>query len=351
MAAVAADFSALHADLAEFTDVAVAAINGPAQLTLTGPAAAIESLLGRLRSRGIPAVRLDVENAFHSAQMDPILEELRELAERVRFGEPTVPFYSTLSGRRAAAGEIAAAGYWARQAREPVRFHDALRALPVNDDTVVIELGARSSLAPLAARAMPDLPWLSCAGAPDPETALLRVVAELFERGADVDWPRLFAGRPGRRTDAPTYPFQGHVRVLPFAGTAIPLPPAASAPAATTRAQPAGRRRERVADSIRAALQGLAGVAADKVDADANWFSLGLNSLLIVQLQQALNREHRVAIPIAEIFQHGDTPNRLAELILSKLPAEPEPNPAAAVENRRHHRGRLPSCLPSRSRQ
>jgi amino acid adenylation domain-containing protein len=330
MAAVAADFSALHADLAEFTDVAVAAINGPAQLTLTGPAAAIESLLGRLRARGIPVIRLDVENAFHSVQMDPILEELRELAERAGFGEPTVPFYSTLSGRRAAAGEIAAAAYWARQAREPVRFHDTLRALPVNDDTVVIEFGARSSLAPLAARAMPDLPWLSCAGAPDPETSLLRVVAELFERGADVDWPRLFAGRPGKRTDAPTYPFEGHVRVLPFAGTAIPLPPAASAPAATTRAQPAGRRRERVADSIRAALQGLAGVAADKVDADANWFSLGLDSLLIVQLQQALNREHRVAIPIAEIFQHGDTPNRLGELILSKLPAEPEPIPAAA---------------------
>ena len=333
MAAVAADLAALQAELAEFSDIAVAAINGPAQLTLTGPVAAIEGLLGRLRLRGIPAVRLHVENAFHSRDMDPILEPLREQAARAGFGEPAVPFYSTLSGRRAAAGEIAAADYWVRQAREPVRFYDALCALPIDDDTVVIELGARPSLLPLVARTMPDLPWLTCGGTADQEASLLRTVAELFERGADIDWPRLFAGRPGRRTDAPLYPFEGHVRVLPFAETIIPIQPSVSAPAATMRTPPAGPRRERVANSIRAALRGLAGLAAEKIDDDANWFSLGLDSLLIVQLQQALNREYGIAIQIADVFQHGDTPNRLGALIQSRLPAEPAPTAAVADSN------------------
>ncbi|WP_375413897.1 amino acid adenylation domain-containing protein [uncultured Bradyrhizobium sp.] len=327
MAAVGTGLSALQADLTDLPELAVAAINGSAQLTLSGPAGAIESLLGRLRARGVPATRLDVENAFHSAEMDPILEGLHELAKRAGFGAPTVPFYSTLSGYRAD-GEIAAPAYWARQAREPVRFHDALRALPVADDTVVMELGAKCSLAPLVARAMPELPWLSCGGAPDPETSLLRAVAELFERGADIDWPRLFADGGASRTHAPTYPFEGQVRLLPIAGRAAPL--AAVSTSAATPRPPAGRTRERVSNSIDAALQGLAGLAADQVDADANWFSLGLDSLLIVQLQQALNREHRIAIPIAEIFEHGDTPNRLRELILSRLPAEPELIPAAA---------------------
>jgi amino acid adenylation domain-containing protein len=329
MAAVAADLSILQTDLAEFADVEIAAINGPAQLTLTGPEADVEGLLDRLRSRGVPVIRLGVANAFHSAQMDPIIEKLGEAAARAGFGEPVIPFYSTLSGCRAAAGEIAASSYWARQAREPVRFYDALCALPVSDDTVVIELGARPSLAPLAARVMPDLPWLCCAAAPDPETSLLRVVAELFERGADVDWPRLFAGRPGRRTHAPTYPFEGHVHLLPIAGAAALLPPP-SMPAATKRAPPAGPRGQRVADSIRAALQGLAGIAPAKIDIEANWFSLGLDSLLIVQLQQALNREFGIAIQIAEIFENGDTPRRLGELILSRLPAEAEPVAPAA---------------------
>jgi amino acid adenylation domain-containing protein len=333
MVAVAADLPALQAELAEFSDIAVAAINGPAQLTLTGPAAGIENLLGRLRLRGVPAIRLKVENSFHSIEMDPILEQLRERAARAGFGEPAVPFYSTLSGRRAAPGEIAAADYWTRQAREPVRFYDALCALPVDDDTVVIELGPRPSLLPLVARAMPDLPWLSCGGAADQETSLLQAVAELFERGADIDWPRLFAGRPGRRTDAPLYPFEGHVRVLPVAEAATAIPSAPSAAAATIRAPAAGPRRERVANSIRAALQGLAGLAPGQIDGDANWFSLGLDSLLIVQLQQALNREYGIAIQIAEVFQHGDTPHRLGELIQSRLPAEAEPIAAAADRN------------------
>ena len=52
------------------------------------------------------------------------------------------------------------------------------------------------ALLPLVARTMPDLPWLTCGGTADQEASLLRTVAELFERGADIDWPRLFAGRP-----------------------------------------------------------------------------------------------------------------------------------------------------------
>ncbi len=330
MAAAGCDAATAEAALLEAGGGAViAAVNGPDSVTLSGDTAAVERAMAVLRDGGVRVTRLEVSHAFHSPLMDPILGELDAMARVLPLRDPQLPLHSTVNGRAASPGLLSDPAYWARHARAPVRFHDALQSVPLDTATLFVELGARPSLAPLAATSLPEAAWLATSGGPDPELRLDETLARLFEAGVPLSWPAVFATRPGRRATAPTHPFQGHTRVLPTVRTAAaPLPSrpplAAAAPAAITASPP---RRDGVADTIRGILRGIAGLAPAEVEPSATWFALGLDSLLVVQLQQALCRAYAIDLTLAEVFEQGSTLDDLTALVDSRLPAEPAPQP------------------------
>ncbi|MBP2227690.1 amino acid adenylation domain-containing protein [Azospirillum agricola] len=344
MAAAACDPATAEAALAQAGGVGcVAAVNGPASVTLSGESAAVERAVAILQGRGVRTSRLDVSHAFHSPLMDPILADLEGMARERPLGEPRVPFHSTVTGGRAGAGLLSDPAYWARHARAPVRFHEALQGVPVDAATVFVELGARPGLAPLAAASLPEATWLACAGGPDPALRLDETLGRLFELGVPVSWPAVFSTRPGRRTTAPTYPFQGRTRLLPTVRTGAPVAAVSSAPtlnaptlnaivATAAPMTPTGTssRRDGIAATIRGILKGIAGLDPAEVAPSASWFSLGLDSLLIVQLQQALSREYAVELALADVLEHGSTLDALSALVETRLPPPAHPEPGAS---------------------
>ena len=60
--------------------VAVAAVNGPAAVVVSGDADAVEQVAGVFAGRGARTRRLRVSHAFHSHRMDPVLDELGQVA-------------------------------------------------------------------------------------------------------------------------------------------------------------------------------------------------------------------------------------------------------------------------------
>src|SRR5262249_9179798 len=58
-------------------EVSIAAINGPASVTLSGDTTMLEVLRQELDQRGIFARFLQVDVPYHSAKMDPLADELR----------------------------------------------------------------------------------------------------------------------------------------------------------------------------------------------------------------------------------------------------------------------------------
>lgn len=332
MAAAGCDAATAEAALEKAGGSAViAAVNGPESVTLSGETAAVERAMALLRDGGVRVTRLDVSHAFHSPLMDPILGELEAMARGLCLRDPRLPLHSTVSGRLAAPGLLSDPAYWARHARAPVRFHDALQSVPLDAPTVFIELGARPGLAPLAAASLPEAAWLAASGGPDPELRLDETLGRLFEAGAPLSWSRVFATRPGRRATAPTHPFQGHTRVLPTVRPAAASPaalPVATAPPAIAASPP---HRDGIADTIRGILRGIAGLAPAEVEPSTTWFALGLDSLLVVQLQQALCREYAIEMTLAEVFEQGSTLDELSALVESRLPTAPAPVPPPAA--------------------
>ena len=100
--------------------------------------------------------RLSVRPAGHSSLLEPVLGGLEEAASQLSFGAPAVPLVTGVTGRPASAGEVEAGAYWRRQARSTVRFASGVGSLAALGCEVLIELGPRAVLGPLAALCWPD---------------------------------------------------------------------------------------------------------------------------------------------------------------------------------------------------
>jgi acyl transferase domain-containing protein len=195
--------------------LSIAAVNGPALSVASGAVAAIETLQRNLKREGITGRRLHIDTAAHSALLDGVLPEFRARLQEIRFGSPSIPFVSNLSGRQATAGQVCTAEYWTRHLRETVRFSDGLSQLLEDPDLILLEVGPGRTLASLA-RLQPgrteaqeilsSLPHVEDEGS-DREV-LLAALGRLWQVGVDVDWPAFWELAPGRRIPLPTYPFE-----------------------------------------------------------------------------------------------------------------------------------------------
>lgn len=179
--------------------VAIAAVNGAGGVVLSGTAAAVDAAVARI---GRPHKVLRGGYAFHSPLLDPVLDEFRAVAESVTYHRPEVSFVSTLTGRPESEA-LTEAGYWVRQAREPVRFAAAVDWLAEAGATIFTEVGPATALTVLVDGAVP-----ASRSAGNEPAALLDALATLHVHGVPVDWPAVYAGSGARHCDLPTHPFQ-----------------------------------------------------------------------------------------------------------------------------------------------
>jgi acyl transferase domain-containing protein/thioesterase domain-containing protein len=187
----------------------VAAINAPDLTIASGPLEAIAQLEAELAQRAIDARRLHIDVAAHSRLLDGVLDTFRERLSPMRFGAPSVPFISNLTGRWADAFD---AEYWTRHLRQPVRFAEGLGLLREMPDAVLVEVGPGQGLAALARQNQVGAQRIfasTCkAQEPSGDLALMLTSAgALWTRGAALDWPALRGAGQRRRISLPTYAF------------------------------------------------------------------------------------------------------------------------------------------------
>ncbi|MFF2123950.1 SDR family NAD(P)-dependent oxidoreductase [Streptomyces olivochromogenes] len=199
----------------ELTDgIAIAAVNGPRAVVVSGVEEPVLALARRFAALGRRTVRLRVSHAFHSPLMDPMLAEFGRVAGGLTYGPARLPVLSGLTGRPAVGDELRSAEYWVRHARQAVRFGDALRWLAYDGRvTAFAEIGPDAHLTAQATTALAESgkdPLFTAAarrGAPESRT-LFDALGRLHVHGVPVDWRRVYADSGARRVDLPTYPFQ-----------------------------------------------------------------------------------------------------------------------------------------------
>ncbi|WP_055699295.1 type I polyketide synthase, partial [Streptomyces silaceus] len=208
----AAEAEVLTALTGRRAHVAVASVNGPRSVVISGVADAVLSIAADFEARGRRVGRLRVGHAFHSPLVEPMLDDFLRVARESTFRPPRIPVVSTVTGRPAEAAELCSPEYWVRHARQPVRFADAVRALADDGVSAFLELGPGPVLTAATADCLAEagasvLAVATRRDAHEPET-LLSAVARLHVAGATVDWSAVYAGSGARRVDLPTYAFQ-----------------------------------------------------------------------------------------------------------------------------------------------
>ncbi|CUU58083.1 polyketide synthase 12 [Parafrankia irregularis] len=239
MAAIEASEDEIGLELAgREHQVALAAVNGPSAVVVSGDADAVAEIVAGWAARGRRTRRLAVSHAFHSPHMDGMLTAFTRVAAECTWSPPRVPIVSGVTGAPLEA--VPPPEYWARHARAAVRFGDGVRWLAERGVTAYVELGPDGVLtsmvdscldalesdpggtgasgrgaAPLGSAAPLRLsalrpPW------PEPR-ALAATLAALHVHGVPVELSDVLAA--GRRpVELPTYPFQRQRHWLPAGG-------------------------------------------------------------------------------------------------------------------------------------
>ncbi|MFD9545683.1 SDR family NAD(P)-dependent oxidoreductase, partial [Streptomyces sp. NPDC060022] len=196
------------------TDVAdagldIAAVNSPNSVVLSGTTETIKRYAAQCAARGLRFNVLSVSHAFHSALMEPMLDEFATVLSGLTFNPAGIPVVSNLTGAVAEPGVMQQPEYWLNQVRQPVLFTDGVTALEAMGVTRYLELGPDGVLSGMAQETVAGAEFISVLRKDRDETdTALTAISRLWATGTEVDWTAVFAGWGGHVIDLPTYAFQ-----------------------------------------------------------------------------------------------------------------------------------------------
>ena len=124
----------------------IACINGPEDTVISGTNLQIDQLSENFQAHNLKSVKLKVPFAFHSTQVQPILEDFETAAQGITFHKPSIPVISPLLGKVVQDGNTFSPTYLSRHCRETVNFLGGLQAAKtmkiVDEKTCWIEIGS-----------------------------------------------------------------------------------------------------------------------------------------------------------------------------------------------------------------
>ncbi|WP_281560635.1 type I polyketide synthase [Thalassomonas sp. RHCl1] len=191
--------------------VCLAASNAPDNQVISADKVNLDAAITVLQDAGITVKRLPVSHAFHSALMEPMLQEFKQLVEQVSLSRPGVTFISTLTGD-VVDEALASTDYWVRHVRETVNCQQAIEQALAMGHRAFVELGPHPVMCAFGWQiAGDDVPalWQPCLRRnSDDRQSLQTALAALYQAGCDLDWGKRNQDNPGYRVPLPTYPWQ-----------------------------------------------------------------------------------------------------------------------------------------------
>ena len=221
---IVASAIASHNATSDDVGVSIAADNGLQQV-VSGPVKDVEAILSIFESEDVKVVRLKRSPAYHSALVDPALDELESTLRDITPAPPSTsfPLISNVTGQLLDENERMDAVYWRKHARAPVAFRNTVETLAEMEVDTVVEIGPQAVLGPMISMIWPES---SSTGTPvvihslqrparenedptiDTSGGFVEAVAKAYEVGLDINFKGLFDGEIRRRILLPSYPFQ-----------------------------------------------------------------------------------------------------------------------------------------------
>jgi [acyl-carrier-protein] S-malonyltransferase len=147
----------LCAEAAQGEVLAVANLNSPGQVVISGSRGACMRAIELAKNHGIRrAMSLPVAGAFHSPLMAPAADRLKEALAAVTFKDPQWPVYTNVTAKAVTrAAEVPA--LLVAQLTSPVRWADSVVAMQAAGIDEFLELGPGKTLCGMISRTVKDV--------------------------------------------------------------------------------------------------------------------------------------------------------------------------------------------------
>lgn len=127
--------------------------NSNSQTVIAGEKSALDKAAEYFTEKGARAIKLNVIAAFHSKLMQTAADEFYSAIKDVKFSNPTVSFYSNLTGKELT-DFTDMPKYLAEHIVSPVRFTDELNLMQADGFDTFIELGPNKVLTGLVKKTL-----------------------------------------------------------------------------------------------------------------------------------------------------------------------------------------------------
>ncbi|KAJ6779474.1 hypothetical protein PWT90_00780 [Aphanocladium album] len=217
---------------ANFSDLSISCSNSETDCVVGGPVPQLVLLKKHLTDElQVRSKLLDVPMAFHTAAMDPILEEFTAFATReVQVQPPAIPVVSNVLGRTVSAGEAAfSPEYFSKQCRGTVAFEDGLEHFLVHGNKGIssnlwVEIGPHPSMLPmlrgrLSKEATSHIQLPTLKKNVSPSVTISQLLSHLYQASSGVNWRKVYSHdgqRQYKLVDLPGMPFIQSEFHLPY---------------------------------------------------------------------------------------------------------------------------------------
>lgn len=347
----------------EFSSLCIAAENSPSFCVVAGPLDTVAAFKSALEQDGVISRDLQTSHAFHSAMMDAAVAPFEAEVCKLHLSAPSMPIYSTVTGKLLSPEKACDPHYWAMHLREPVRFSaalvEALETAGEKNPLLLLEVGPRGSLSTLARQHAASMQHThialaSLADEVDREReSLLLAVGGLWATGVPMKLDTLDRRARKMRVLLPTYPFERQrfwldaptvptvlaQQLSPIAAISpsisTSLPPTFAEPVKPTEqpmnSMPAQSRVPALLAQLRTMLEDTSGVDLAEADGSAAFVELGLDSLSLTQIAIQLKQTFKIGITFRQLMEKYRTLDSLAAFIDGVMPASPTVAVAAAT--------------------
>jgi len=187
-------FAQVSAELKGRTDIVAAIDSSPTSCVVSGAIAPLTDYIAALRDRKVRVFQVKTDIAFHSPMLEGLSQSLKEaLSDELKPKSPTIRLYSTsqTDPRSTVSRDTE---YWINNMVRPVWLKNTIVAAVEDDYRNFLEVSAHPIVAQsidetMAEHGLEDFPTMHTMKKEQPvQRCLLKAVADLFIRGASIDF-------------------------------------------------------------------------------------------------------------------------------------------------------------------
>ncbi|KAH9825742.1 Conidial yellow pigment biosynthesis polyketide synthase [Teratosphaeria destructans] len=196
-------------------EVDLACENTPHEVVYAGPKIALDEMAAKLSEKRVRHTQLRVPYAFHSAQVEPVLQDFEELAGNVRMAHAHTTVISSTLGRVMTKDEKIDAVYLSRHCRQAVRFKQAIQHAQksgiIQATTAMVEIGPNPICSGMVKSTLGDeaRTFHTLKRQQNPWTAIVDSLVSLHDAGFKINWSEYYRDfeRSCRLIHLPAYAF------------------------------------------------------------------------------------------------------------------------------------------------